>query len=199
LNGHSFLFSSSDINSIQSAIDLIGIISFSGEIKSPSTFQEAVHILSQPSFINYEKQFEQSCQLIAEHFSNLTEFDFHKLTTRALERILSLETLCLPNEKFLFEKINQDPAKMDLMKFVIFPALDYRLLLTFFEKLRFGDINVDLFEQFKMLFSFLKKIFQRIDGETYPQSFLLINFNILFQFWIHFFQKMQDRWRRSRR
>jgi hypothetical protein len=98
LNGHSFLFSSSEINSIQSAIDLIGIISFSGGLKAPTTFQEAVHILNQPTFINYEEQCEQPCHFIAEHFSNLTEFDFHSLTTRALKRILSSEVLRLPTE-----------------------------------------------------------------------------------------------------
>jgi hypothetical protein len=77
LNGHSFLFLSSEISSIQSTIDLIRIISFSEELKTPVTFQEVVHFLGQPTFINDEEQFEQSCHFSAEHFTNLTEFDFN--------------------------------------------------------------------------------------------------------------------------
>jgi hypothetical protein len=66
LNGDSFLFSSVDINSLQSAIDLLGIESFSEEIQCPTTFQDAFHFLCQPIFIDLiKKQFELSCELVA--------------------------------------------------------------------------------------------------------------------------------------
>jgi hypothetical protein len=132
LNGHSFSFSCSNINSLQSAISLIGLRSFPGNIESPTTFHEAIHFLSQPTFINFEEHFHHSCHLIAQNFSNLFEHNFSKLTTRAIERILSSEYLHLPTENFLFQTICPNPEKIHLMKFGYFQLLITNLYSNLF-------------------------------------------------------------------
>jgi hypothetical protein len=58
------------------------------------------------------------------------------------------------------------------MKFVIFPAVDYQLLIRFIQELDFSKLHIELFEKLKLLIPFLKKIFQRIDGQIYPPSYL---------------------------
>jgi hypothetical protein len=54
LNGYSFDYLPSYINQIQSAIDLIGLPSFSGKLPSPTTFEEAIQFLSNIVFINFK-------------------------------------------------------------------------------------------------------------------------------------------------
>jgi hypothetical protein len=171
LNGYSFDYFSFDMNEIQSAIDLIGLISFSGELSSPTTFEEAITFLSNLIFIQFEEQFEKSCNLIARNFSQITSSDFTNLTNKSLERILSLDALRLPSENFLFERILENTNKLYLLKFVIFPAIDYQLLKQFIQELDFMNVHIDLFEN-------LKKIFE-LHPENIPIQRWLIFPNIL--------------------
>jgi hypothetical protein len=154
LNGYCFSFFSFDKKSLQSALNLLNITSFSGDIISLSSFPEAVRFLSHPISRYFDRQFEISCGLVAQNFSNLTSKSFSKLTNRALEKILSLESLNLSSETFLLQKILENPEKKQLAKFVLFPAVDYQALLQFIQDLDIDDIDLELFKILKQLFYF---------------------------------------------
>jgi hypothetical protein len=79
-------------------------------------------------FTDYEQQFNDACQIIAQCFFRIIFSDFADLTNKSLEKILSLDTLLLLSENFLLERIIENHSKTHLMKFVIFPAIDYQLL-----------------------------------------------------------------------
>jgi hypothetical protein len=111
LNGFSFFVLPFAIDSLQSVIDLLGVQSFSRELPTPTTFENAVQFLSNLVFSDFELQFEDSCSLIARNFSRLSSTDFLDLTNKALERILSLENLRLPSETFLLKRIIECPQK----------------------------------------------------------------------------------------
>jgi hypothetical protein len=160
LNGNSFIYLPPELNYVQSSIDLIDISSFSGKILIPATFQEAIFLLSNVIFIHFRQQFEHSCHLVSENFSQITSSDFGKLTHKSLERILSLDALRLPCENFLLQKIIETPRKMHLLKFVVFPAVEYQLLIQFIQNLDLTEIDIDSFDSLKKFFIFLMKTLQ---------------------------------------
>jgi hypothetical protein len=154
LKGHSFIFSQFDVNILQAAIDLIGFNSFTDEIPIPTTYEEILLYLTQPIFFEHRQHFEHSCNFMAENFNLLSPQDFSKLANKSVERILSLDTLRLPSENFLFERILEHPQKYDLMKFIIFPAVDYQHFLNFIQELDFTEAHLELFENLKKIFYF---------------------------------------------
>jgi hypothetical protein len=123
-----FLF---EMNLIQSAIDLIDLPSFSEEIPSLTTFEENVQFLNNFIFLNFAKQFEDSYLLIPVNFLLFNQLNFSNLTNKSLENILSSENLHLFSETFLLQQIMDCPQKIHLMKFGLFPTIDYEVLVQF--------------------------------------------------------------------
>jgi hypothetical protein len=160
LNGNSFLYLPSELNYVQSSIDLIGISSFSGEILIPATFQEAIFLLSNVIFRHFQPQFEHSCHLVSENFSQITSSDFSKLTHKSLERLLSLDTLRLSSESFVFQKIIGTPEKTHLTKFVIFPLVEYQLLMQLYKIQIWQKLTLIHLIALKRFLIFLRKTFQ---------------------------------------
>jgi hypothetical protein len=97
-----YSFFSFNLKYIQSAIDLIDLPSFSGEISSPTTFEKSAKFLNNFIFLNFEKQFEDSCHLIAENFSFIRQLYFFNLTNKLIENILSSENYELSSKNLFF-------------------------------------------------------------------------------------------------
>jgi hypothetical protein len=123
-------------------------------MRSPTTFGEAAQFLSNIIFSDFAQQFDDSCNFIAQNFSCLSSTDFSNLTNKALEKILFLESLRLPSENFLLEKILECPQKIHLIKFVIFPAVDYDLLMHFIPNLNFSEVQMNSIVNLIKIFNF---------------------------------------------
>lgn len=93
------------------------------EAQEPTTFQQALHILSSELFYQYPQIFLHASIIIARNFDQIESSDFSSLTTRALDTILAdAVNLTLQSENQLYELISKDPRKNYLFHYLIFPC-----------------------------------------------------------------------------
>jgi cell division protein FtsB len=116
-----------------------------------NNFQEIVYFLFLPYIHNQVKLYQFCISSIASKFYKIPLEILSNLSFQSLKVILSNKEFKRPSEHSLFQLFIQDQSKYPLLEFVDFCKIDFKILQSFFEKLKHTDLNFQLFEQIKQL------------------------------------------------
>jgi hypothetical protein len=155
--GSPFIFEDHEIPSLLHFTHFFGIffpLSFiSDKISIPETLSQSIQYLSMKGCQSLENHFNQSLNIIFEHFHELSFHDISSIPLEHLEIIFSSDRLILEEEDQLFSIIinfaKLDSNKNVLFKFVHFEYVSSPLMISFFQDFHFGQFDFDLFEKLK--------------------------------------------------
>jgi hypothetical protein len=155
--GLPFYFENYSLESVSYLINLFGLSSLSRficvNLPSPKNLPEALDFLSNHSCEFYPKIFNESIEILIQHFSGIRPEQFLKLSNFVLEKVFQSPQLQVDNEDFLFDLavdlIGRDPNRKSLLKTIYFPGVSVSRLFNFFNNFPAEEIDSDLFESLK--------------------------------------------------
>jgi hypothetical protein len=159
-DGQEFYFSSFSLDSLIFLIDLFKIsclIPFlHSQIQIPKTIQDSISFLSLSKanfFEGFKWHFESSYNILLKNFSTKLVEQFNQLSNSQLLYLFSMKELKLKDEnqlfKIVFELIQLDQNRIELMKVIKIEFVSSDLLLQFLQNMILSEINEELFSIFK--------------------------------------------------
>jgi hypothetical protein len=157
--GLPFYFEKYSLESVSYLIRLFGISSLSHFISenfhSPQNIQEALEFLSIHSCELYSKIFNNSLDILIQHFSDIKPKQFLLVSNFVLETLLLSPQFQVDHEDILFnliiDLIKRDPNRKGFLKVIYFPAVSSSLLIKYFTNVSVEKIDHDLFESIRTL------------------------------------------------
>jgi hypothetical protein len=158
--GFPFYYENFNFLSLKFLIDFFGLSSLipfiESKINFPTNSNEILPFIAESSYQIFENKYNHMLTIFIQNISTYSEHDLNLIPLDVLERIFSSQDLVIQNEDAIFalitNLINEDRNKLPLLKYIFFPAVSSHLMMPFFKKFPFEDLDFNFFETFKHFF-----------------------------------------------
>lgn len=155
--GFSFSYTKFPYTSLQFLIDYFELNHLrqfvSNQQQFPRDISESVEFLSENGCTLFDQQFHYSISLLVEKIEKMSFDDFDRLSFFELEKLFNNSRFKVQNENCLFKLIvklvKSDNKRKSLLNLVCYPLVSSKLMIHFFDKFPFEQIDSDIFESFK--------------------------------------------------